>query len=165
MKGLDAWSLPGAARWGGAGAESPRSATRLPLRGTSWGLWSSPRNRRRLRFPPGLFPLVYLLNPPSRLFGSKISTRPSNRTGVPASLLSHLEIRQQALFPEFSAANPEEKGSFSETESRSGDPGPRISGQDPLLASRPSLASQPAVSSRATRELELASLPPRPGLT
>ena len=79
MNGLDAWSLPGAARWG---------ATRLPLRGTSWGLWSSPRNRRRLRFPPGLFPLVYLLNPPSRLFGSKISTRLSNRTGVPASLLS-----------------------------------------------------------------------------
>lgn len=52
----------------------------------------------------------------------------------------HLEIQQQALFPEFSVANTEEKGSFSETESRSGDPGPRISGQDPLFVFRPSPA-------------------------
>ena len=33
MKGLDARSLPGAARWGGAGAESPRSATQASSTG------------------------------------------------------------------------------------------------------------------------------------
>lgn len=35
----------------------PGQPPRLPLRGTSWGFWSSRWNWWRLHFPPGLFPL------------------------------------------------------------------------------------------------------------
>ena len=82
--------------------------------------------------------LVYLLYLPSLWLEDQHAA--VQQDWSPGVSCRHLEIQQQALFPEFSVANTEEKGSFSETESRSGDPGPRISGQDPLLASRSSLA-------------------------
>ena len=110
MKGLDARSLPGAARWGGAGAESPRSATQASSAGYFLGPLIFPQKLAKpafsSRFVPSWF--IYCIR---LLFGSKISTRLCNRTGHGVSS-RHLEIRQQALFPEFSAANWRRKGIF-----------------------------------------------------
>lgn len=110
MRRLDTRSLPGAARWGGAGSESPRSATQASSAGYFLGPLIFPRELAKpafsSRFVPSWF--IYCIR---LLFGSKISTRLCNRTGHGVSS-RHLEIRQQALFPEFSAANWRRKGIF-----------------------------------------------------
>ena len=60
MKGLDARSLPGAARWGGAGAESPRSATQASSTGYFLGPLIFPQELAKPAFSSRFVPSWFI---------------------------------------------------------------------------------------------------------
>ena len=118
----------------------PGQPPRLPLGGTSEGFWSSPRNWRRLCFPPGLFPLgLFIVSAFSSLWleDQHVDVQQDWSPGV--SPFATWKFGNRRIF----LSSPKQiwegrRGSFSEK--GSWNPGPRISGQDPLLVFRPSPA-------------------------
>ena len=109
--------------------------------------------------------LVYLLYPPSLWLENQHAAVQQDWS---RRLLSPPGNPATGAFSGVLRSKLEEKGYFSEIASRSGDLGPRVSGQDPCWPPGPAWLARaplPAVSTPSTRELELASLPPKPGLT